>query len=243
MRQDGSGSRFVRPNGLSRANHRCSGSKCVIMKGPFVLAAVVALLLAGCTSSNVPRTTNQAQSQPKPAAQAQPQYETGRTAFQKTYLSARLWAADVKPFRLQSQFTPDAPVAEGKAGLWRGSFASPSKRLMKLFVWSGLVGPDAPEQGITFSAEDSWNPNNSSTQVFDLAFLKVDSDKAYQVAQQHGGEKLTRKDAKQPTFFLLDWDAHKNQLVWHVIYGSSQDEAKLQVAVNATTGEFLRVEK
>lgn len=42
---------------------------------------------------------------------------------------------------------------------------------------------------------------------------------------------------------MLDWDARQSQLIWHVIYGSSQDDAKLRIAVNATTGEFLRVEK
>jgi hypothetical protein len=159
------------------------------------------------------------------------------------YLSARGWAGDATPFRLQSQYTADSPVNEGKAGLWRASFASPSKRMMKMFVWSGLVGPDAPEPGVTFSAEDSWNPNNTSTQPFNLEFLKTDSDKAYEVAQKNGGEKLTKKDPKQPIFFVLDWDAAKNQLVWHVVYGSDQNDAKLRIAVNATTGEFLRVEK
>ncbi len=115
--------------------------------------------------------------------------------------------------------------------------------MMKLFLWSGLVGPDAPEPGVSFSAEDSWNPANSSARVFDLGFLKVDSDKAYEAAQKHGGDKLTAKDPKQAVFFMLDWDAQKNELVWHVIYGSSQDEAKLRIAVSATSGEFLRVEK
>ena len=52
-----------------------------------------------------------------------------------------------------------------------------------------------------------------------------------------------KKDPKQPVFFVLDWDASKNQLLWHVIYGSSQDEAKLRIAVDATSGEFVRVEK
>ncbi len=63
------------------------------------------------------------------------------------------------------------------------------------------------------------------------------------MAQKHGGEKLTAKDPKQPVIFVLDWDAAKNELVWHVIYGSSPDEAKLRIAVNATSGDFLRVEK
>ena len=114
---------------------------------------------------------------------------------------------------------------------------------MKMFVWSGLTGPDAPEPGVSFSAEDSWSPANTSDRVFNLGFLTTDSDKAYQVAQKNGGQKLTTKDPKQPVFFVLDWDASKSQLVWHVIYGSSRDEAKLRIAVNASTGEFLRVEK
>ncbi len=206
----------------------------------FVIACTALLLLAGCSSSNTTTNNSESQSAAKPAAK-QPQYETGRVAFQKMYLSARGWAGDATPFRLQSQFSPDA--AAGKASLWRASFASPAKRMMKMFVWSGLVGPDAPEPGITFSAEDTWNPTNASTRPFNVEFIKTDSDAAYQIAQEHGGDKLTKKDPKQPVIFDLDWDASKNQLVWHVIYGSSQDEAKLRVAINATTGEFLRVEK
>jgi len=159
------------------------------------------------------------------------------------FVAARAWAPDVRPFRVQSQFTADAPTAEGKAGLWRASFASPSRRMMKMYVWSGLVGPDAPEQGISFSAEDTWSATNSSTVPFDMAFLKVDSDKAYEVAEKNGGDKLTKKDPKQPVTFQLSWDVTKNQLVWHVLYGDNPSEAKLRIAVDATSGAFLRVEK
>ncbi len=202
------------------------------------LTCLALLLLAACSSS--PKTAGGPPSQP---AAKPTEYETGRAALQKIYISARGWAGDAQPFRLQSQFSADAPTSEGKAGLWRGSFASPAKRMMKLFLWSGLVGPDAPEPGVSFSAEDSWNPANSSAHVFDLGFLKIDSDKAYQVAQQHGGDKLTAKDPKQAVFFVLDWDTQKNELAWRVIYGNSPDEAKLRVAVSATSGEVLQVEK
>src|ERR1700733_12282922 len=104
------------------------------------LVCLSALMLAGC-SSNKPA---ESQSAAKPAPK-QAQYETGRVAFQKMYLSARGWAGDATPFRLQSQYTADAPVTDGKAGLWRASFASPARRMMKMFMWSGLVGPDSPE--------------------------------------------------------------------------------------------------
>src|SRR5262249_50244695 len=156
-----------------------------IFKTAILCIAVAALV--SCSSEKKATTEGAGPAAPKPALK-EAQYDAGRTAFQRMFVAARAWAPDVRPFRLQSQFTADAPTAEGKAGLWRASFASPSRRMMKLFVWSGLVGPDAPEQGISFSAEDSWSPANSSTLPFDIAFLKVDSDKAYEVAQQNGGE-------------------------------------------------------
>jgi hypothetical protein len=207
------------------------------MRKSAIVFVALALFLVGCSS------TNNTESKSAESAPKQPQYESGRVAFQKMYISAREWAADATPFRLQSRFTPDAPTSEGKAGVWRASFASPARNMLKTFVWSGLVGPDAPEQGISFSAEDSWSPTNTSERVFNIGFLKIDSDKAYEVAQKNGGQKLTAKDPKQPIFFMLDWDGAKSQLVWHVIYGASQDDAKLRIAVNASTGEFLRVEK
>ena len=207
-----------------------------------LIASLLLALLTACSSTKPAESpANAPQSTAKTEAK-QPQFLTGREAFQRMYVAARLWAVDIKPFRLQSQYSPDAPVSEGKAGLWRCSFASTSKRAMKMFIWSGLVGPDAPEQGVSFTAEDSWNPSNNSARAFDTAFLKTDSDQAYQVAQKHGGEKLLRKDATQPVFFMLDWDPRKNTLLWHVIYGTTLQNANLRVVVDATTGQFERVE-
>jgi len=207
------------------------------------IAWLLLALFTGCSSTKPAESPSTAAQPAKKAEAKQPQFETGRTAFQKMYLAARLWAPDIKPFRLQSQYTPDSPASEGKAGLWRASFASPAKHAMKMFIWSGLVGPDALEQGVTFTAEDSWSPTNTATQVFELAFVKIDSDQAYEVAQKHGGDKLLKKNPKQPVFFVLDWDARKSSLFWHVIYGTSMDDAQLRIAVNATSGEFDRVEK
>ena len=208
-----------------------------------LVACLLLALFTGCSSNKPAESPSNPAQTAKKSEPKQPEYETGRTAFQKMYLAARLWAPDIKPFRLQSQYTPDAPVNEGKAGLWRASFASQAKHAMKMFIWSGLVGPDAPEQGVTFTAEDTWSPTNSSTQAFELGFLKIDSDQAYEIAQKHGGEKLLKKDPKQPVFFVLDWDARKSTLIWHVIYGTSMDDAQLRIAINATSGEFDRVEK
>ncbi len=196
--------------------------------------------LAACDSKPAGNSTAT-----EPAAKPAPktaEYETGREAFQKLYIAAHNWAPDAKPFRLESQYTPDAPVTEGKAGIWRAAFGSAARRSMQSFQWTGIVAPEV-EQGISHGSEDSYSLTNTSTQVFDMGFLKVDSDKALEVAQKHGGEKLTKKDAKIPIFYTLDWDHTKNKLTWHVAYGSSGDDSKLRVAVDATDGTFQRIEK
>lgn len=177
----------------------------------------------------------------KPAPQA-PEYETGRSAFQKMYVAARGFAPDVRPYRLESIYTADSPAQQGKAGIWSAQFASAGRRAIKAYTWSGLSGENMPERGISHGTEDSYNPSNSSTRIFEIAFLKIDSDQAFKTAQEHGGEALTKKDPKQPVVYMLDWDPSKNELVWHVIYGTDRNDAKLRIAVDASSGAFIAKE-
>jgi hypothetical protein len=74
-------------------------------------------------------------------------------------------------------------------------------------------------------------------------YLKTDSDKAFTVAQSHGGEKLLKATPSLPVLYTLDWNPRENQLIWHVMYGGTGMDTKLRVAVDATTGNYLRVEK
>jgi hypothetical protein len=62
-------------------------------------------------------------------------------------------------------------------------------------------------------------------------------------AQKHGGAEILEKAPDTPVFYVCDWNHNTNELVWHVIYGSSRDDAKLTVSVDASTGAFIRVEK
>ena len=202
-----------------------------------LIAALSVAMLAGC-SSEPTKPAETAKPQPKG-----PELVTGRTAFQKAFIAARGWAPDVKAYRLESSLTPDGNGKDGKSAIWRCYFASAAQRGTKPYIWSGSSAPDTPSRGISPGAEDTYNPSNSSTQVFDIGFLKTDSDKALDVAQQHGGDKIMQKDPDTPVLYVLDWNHNTNELTWHVIYGVSRDQAKLRVAVNATSGEFLRVEK
>ncbi len=176
--------------------------------------------------------------QPKPA-----EFVTGRAAFQKLYIAARGWARDAQPYRLESMITDDSKGKEGKSAVWRAFFASAPATRSEAYIWSGEEAPDAPSRGINPGTEDNYSPTNTSTQIFDVAFLKMDSDKALEVAQKHGGDKVLAKAPDTPILYMVDWSKPTRELIWHVIYGNNQYDAKLKVAVNATTGEFIRVEK
>lgn len=203
----------------------------------FALAIVVCLLLLNACNSN---TEKPAESQPAPKTT---DLLTARSAFQKVYIAARGWNVDSKPYRIESSVTSDANGHDGKAAIWRGSFASPSRRSEKTFTWSGSIADGAPDKGVNPGVEDSYTPTNTSTEVFDANFLKIDSDQAFDTAQKHGGDKILAKDPNTPVLYVCDWNHSGNELVWHVIYGSSRDNAKLTVSVNASSGEFMRVEK
>lgn len=95
------------------------------------------------------------------------------------------------------------------------------------------------ERKIDHGVEDTFNPNNRSTQPFDLNFLKIDTDQAYDVAQKHGGKEVTEKDPKTQVTYLLQWNAQAGELEWHVMYA---DHTRLTVLVDATTARYLRKE-
>ena len=197
------------------------------------LVVAVAILAAGWMSG--------CSSEPsKPAAAEKPQPKaaeaiTGSSAFFKCYVSARGWAGDAQPYRVESHASADFKGHDGKAEEWSVGFASPAQRTTKLYSWAN--------GDISHGVDDNYSPSNSNTQVFNVQALQVDTDKAFAVAQQHGGDKLLEKEPDTPVLYVLDWNRATNRVLWHVIYGTNAETAKLRVAVNASTGEFLRVEK
>jgi hypothetical protein len=197
---------------------------------PFLV--LLGLALAGCEES----TPNKSQT-PSPEKKAT-ELQTGRFALQRMLPVARLWAADAKPIQLQSSTSSDSNGHDGKASYWRAVFGSASRGKSEPFSWSG----DPESRGVDHGTEDAFNPNNRSTQAWDLAFLKVDTDKAFEVAQEHGGKQLLDKDPKLPVMYFLGWNATSNELAWFVIYGGSTSNAKLTVLVDASTGRYVRKE-
>ncbi len=198
----------------------------------FVLS-LAALTFAGCASNSKPASPETAQA--KPAKAAQP--DTGRIALQRMAVPAHMWAADVQPVHLDSQPTQTADGSDGKATVWRSSWASATKSTAKDFSWSGSDDPDAPPRGLSPGGEDSWTPTNTSMHAFDLGYLKVDSDKAEATAKA----KLTGKSAVKPVKYALTFDTHKQQLLWRITFGAT--ERATTIDIDATTGSFVRTER
>jgi hypothetical protein len=195
-----------------------------------ILAAGFGFGLMSACSSEPSKPTTAETSQAKT-----PQTTSGSSAFFKCYVSARGWSGDVQPYRVESRASADSKGREGKSEEWEVGFASPSQHSVKSYTWTSGE--------ISHGVEDTYSPSNSTTQVFDVQALKVDTDKALAVAQQHGGDKVLEKEPDTPVLYVLAWDRPTNRVLWHVIYGTKPETAKLRVALNATTGEFVRVEK
>ncbi|HWZ82396.1 MAG TPA: hypothetical protein VNW47_07225 [Terriglobales bacterium] len=167
---------------------------------------------------------------PKP-----PEPITARVAFQKCYVAARNWGRDAQPFRLESELIGDSKGREGKSLVWRAGLASAVQHSTRAYTWANGE--------VTFGVEDTYSPTNTSTTVFDIAFLKVDSNQALETAMKHGGDKILEKAPDTPILYVVDWNRQSNELLWHVIFGTDRNSAKLVVAIDASSGEFLREEK
>lgn len=206
-----------------------------------VISAAILLFAVACNStpnqpaaSQTPKLVNSSTTEKK-----EPVLYTAKPCFTRMSDMAQRWSPDALPFHLESSITTEANGQSGTATVWRGLFTSPSRGTFKTFTCSGSRLPDQPPLGITSTVESASSPLVASLE-FHPSYLQTDSDKAFAIAQQHGGAALTKKDAQQPVLYILERDAKQKAVFWYVVYGSSQSESKGTGVINATTGAFVR---
>ncbi|MGO9403824.1 MAG: hypothetical protein ACLPVW_10200 [Terriglobales bacterium] len=208
----------------------------------FALSVIgVLILTAGCSSNETKAPETQPAAAPKPSAE--PTLYTGQEAFNRMLGLALKWAPDAEPARVESVLTTETTGQDGKATVWRGYFASPSHRAVKTIVCSGSRQPSSPPLGVSTEGADGAYNAESAGLVFSQYLLKTDTDKAFAVAQQHGGDAIVKKDASQPITYILLKDRKHNVPVWYVIYGASEKDRKGIGVINATTGDFVSAGK
>lgn len=207
----------------------------------FALSVIGAVILAvGCSSTENKTAPATPAAAPK---KAEPSLYSGQEAFNRMLGLALKWAPDAEPARVESVLNTEATGQGGKATVWKGYFASPSRRATQSFVCSGSRLPGAPPYGVSPAGEQGVYNNQSASLVFSHFLLKTDTDKAYEVAQQHGGDALLKKDAQQVVTYVLLKDRNLNVPVWFVIYGASEKDRKGIGVINATTGGFVSAGK
>jgi hypothetical protein len=207
----------------------------------FALSVIgVVMLAVGCSSNENKTAPETPAAAPK---KAEPTLYSGQEAFNRMLGLALKWSADAEPARVESVLNTEATGQGGKSTVWRGYFVSPSRRSTKSFVCSGSRLPDAPPYGVSPEGQEGAYNAQSANLVFSHYLLKTDTDKAFEVAQQHGGDAIVKKDAQQPVTYVLLKDKKMNVPVWFVIYGASEKDRKGIGVINATTGGFVSAGK
>ena len=205
-----------------------------LFRAVIVASVGMILLFTGCESSNQPATQPSAETKP---VKKEPSLYSGMQAFNTMNALAMKWAADATPVRLESKVNSESNGQGGKSTVWRAGFISPSQRQLKFFTCSGSRLPDAPPYGVT-SEDGTAYEAAVARMAFPAFLLKVDSDKAFEVAQEHGGANILKKNPQQPIMYVLLFAPAKNALEWNVVYGTEAKTAGAGV-VHATTGAWV----
>lgn len=196
-------------------------------------------LLAACCSLGLilAACTRQAPSSGGTAPGQSGEPVTGREAFQELFSAARIWAPDAQPQSLESGNVDGVSTLEGKAPVWRGQFVSRGRRQQRTFQYVSVYIPGGPDKGVSQGPELPWD----GTEPFDVAFLKTDSDVAFQFAQKHGGARLLKAHKKYHVFYDLNRESLNlgQGVAWQVSYGENRATAPLIVHVASDSGRFL----
>ncbi|MDT8068997.1 MAG: hypothetical protein ROO76_12610 [Terriglobia bacterium] len=207
----------------------------------FAFLLCIAVLLISCQGSK-PAPVASEQPKAEPVEVKQPAPYTAKACLTRMADMAARWQMDAVPVRLESQVNDETTGSDGKSTIWKGTFASASGRAWKTFTCSGSRLKDAPPFGVTGDREMPLSPNDV-IHGFSPLYVQVDSDKAFSIAQEHGGASLFKKDPKQSVYYFLALDTNGKTIAWYVSYGTSLKETQGIGIIDASTGKYLRAAK
>ena len=191
-----------------------------------LIALAPALLLPSCSSGPTP-----------PAQPAKPPEPlSGLHALYQMYTSARAWAQDLRILRLSSIDTREVPHQDGKEAAWQVVFVSQALAKSRTYTFSVYEASATLHQGLFPDAPQDWS---GSGKPFLLEAAKVDSDKAWETALEHGRD-YNSKNPQLPISYTLGMDKGTDP-VWRVIWGESAGESSFSVLVDASTGDFMQI--
>jgi hypothetical protein len=195
----------------------------------FIPAFALLALLNACSES---KQTEKTQQPTKP-----PEVLTGRQAFQRIYPQARGWASDAQPLQLRSVQLTQLQAEPGKAGAWEVTFVSASKGSSRTYTYSSIEAEGNLHEGVFAGPAGSYSGHGPGV-PFMIAAIRVDSDKAYEIAAAKSQDYI-KKHPGMPISYLLEQTNRFPDLTWRVIWGASPSTSDYSVFVDATMGTFI----
>lgn len=195
------------------------------------LLCTASLWMAGC-SGEAP-TPKKAAEPAKP-----PEPVTGQYAFYQMYGMARAWAPDAEALQARSLHLTEVPSTPGKAGAWEATFVSPSRRRARTYTYSVVEAAGNLHKGVFAGPEESWSGPTPLARPFPPSAVKVDTDKAYEIALKYGAA-YAKKNPNLPISFTLQWTTRHQVPAWRVIWGESASTSAFSVFIDCGAGTYL----
>lgn len=200
------------------------------------IAVLAGGILTACSNQPPAKPSDQVKSEAAPAKQ-EPRLYTAKECLRMVQGQANLWSADSRLVHIESDLTSESDGKTGRSAIWRFMFISGRRSAMRTFICSGSREPSAPPVGLS---EGMDLPLPRGGMPFDSFLLKVDSDRALEIAHGHGGERILKRNPQQPVTYVVEMAHGETTPHWYVIYGRNLKENKGIGIINATTEKFVR---
>lgn len=200
-----------------------------------ILASLIvigaAVLPSGCSKAPEPVKASTA-----PVVERKPlEAITGQSAFNQMYRPVRQWAPDAVPLTLTAGENPDVKNDSGKAAMWTGVFASPSRHQARTAFYSA-TDYNATARGVSVGGAQGWAGPDPKSKPFNAAVLFVDSDQAYKTAYEKAEAWVKKHPDKKLGIYLAS--ASKNaDPVWVIMWGDMK--AGYVAFVNGSSGKIM----
>lgn len=189
---------------------------------------ILTLLFAACS-----QTPPVAEKKAEPAKPV-----TGQSAFYKMYGVARGWAPDAQGLQLRSLPLQEVKSEVGKAGAWEATFVTLSRGRSRAYTYSVVEAGGNLHKDVFAGPEEVYSGASGQNQPFPAAAVKIDSDKAYAIALEHGAD-YAKKNPNMPISFMLEWTRRYQFPAWRVVWGESVASSGFSVFVDSAAGSYL----
>jgi len=207
-------------------------------KACLVIALTVAtLLLSTCSQASKPAGADESAAKAaEPASASEP--VTAKTAYWEMYKSAYKWAPDLVLLRMDPKEIPGFKNEGGKAALWEGTFASPTRHEYRIFSYA--VAAHSPDiyRGVMVGDGIQWAGVSREVMPVPISAVNADSDAAFTTATGDAAAWLKKNPGKQLTSFQLGNGYAFSAPVWYFMWGDKK--SGYVVYVNATTGKVVK---